>query len=108
MGKFPSAAYLVSKKGEVVFQDALGFAVIEPEKIEANLETIYDLASLTKPLMTGLICAMLVERGELYLSDKISKCFPEFAIEEKREVTIENLLTHTSGFKGWKPFLLNP
>ena len=50
---FPSAVYLVAEKGDIVFQDALGYAVVEPERIEARLDTIYDLASLTKPLVTG-------------------------------------------------------
>ncbi len=72
---FPSAVYLVAEKGEIVFQDALGFAVVEPEKIEAKIDTIYDLASLTKVLVTGLLCAKLIERGEINLSDKISKYF---------------------------------
>ena len=49
---FPSAVYLVAERGEVVFQDALGSAVVEPEKIEARIDTIYDLARLTKPLVT--------------------------------------------------------
>lgn len=103
---FPSAVYLVAEKGEIVFQDALGWAVIEPEKIAARIETIYDLASLTKPLVTGLLCAKLVESGEIGLSDKISKYFSEFDTSEKREISIENLLTHTSGFLAWKPFYL--
>ena len=103
---FPSAVYLVAEKGEIVLQDALGFAVVEPEKIEAKLDTIYDLASLTKPLVTGLLLAKLIENGEINLSDKISKYFIKFDTEEKREITIENLLTHTSGFTSWKPFYL--
>lgn len=105
---FPSAVYLVAEKGEIIFQDALGFAVVEPEKIEARIDTIYDLASLTKPLVTGLLCAKLVERGEINLNDKISSFFNQFNIqvntEEKREITIKNLLTHTSGFIDWLPF----
>lgn len=103
---FPSAVYLVAEKGEIVLQDALGFSVVEPEKIEAKVETIYDLASLTKPLVTGLLCAKLIERGEINLTDKISKYFSQFETDEKREITIENLLTHTSGFQAWKPFYL--
>ena len=103
---FPSAVYLVAEKGEVVFTDALGFAVVEPEIIEANLDTIYDLASLTKVLVTGLLCAKLIEKGEINLSDKISKYFDEIDTDEKREITIGNLLTHTSGFQAWKPFYL--
>jgi CubicO group peptidase (beta-lactamase class C family) len=105
---FPSAVYLVAEKGEIKFQDALGYAVVEPERIEAKIDTIYDLASLTKVLVTGLLCARLIESGEINLSDKISHYFDEFNTNEKREITIENLLTHTSGFHAWKPFYLFP
>ncbi len=105
-GDFPSAVYLVAEKGEIVFRDALGFAVVEPERIKAKIDTIYDLASLTKPLVTGLLCAKLIENGEINLSDKIVKYFPEFDTDEKSEITVENLLTHTSGFPAWRPFYL--
>jgi CubicO group peptidase (beta-lactamase class C family) len=103
---FPSAVYLVAEKGEIILQDALGFAVVEPEKIEAKLDTIYDLASLTKVLVTGLLGAKLIEKGEVSLSDKIAKYFSEFETNDKREITIQNLLTHTSGFQAWLPFYL--
>jgi CubicO group peptidase (beta-lactamase class C family) len=103
---FPSAVYLVAEKGEIVFEDALGLAIVEPIKAEAKLATIYDLASLTKILVTGLLIAKLIEDGAINLPDKISKYFSEFAGEEKRDITIENLLTHTSGFRGWFPFYL--
>jgi serine-type D-Ala-D-Ala carboxypeptidase len=99
---FPSAVYLVAEKGEIKFQDALGFAVVEPEKIEAKIDTIYDLASLTKVLVTGLLCAKLIENKELNLSDKVAQYFPKF----NAEITIQNLLTHTTGFKAWLPFYL--
>ncbi len=103
---FPSAVYLVAEKGGIVLQDALGFAVVEPEKIEAKIDTIYDLASLTKPLVTGLLCAKLIENREINLADKIADYFEEFNTDEKRKITIENLLTHTSGLPAWKPFYL--
>jgi len=103
---FPSAVYLVAEKGETIWQDALGLAVVEPEKIEAKIETIYDLASLTKVLVTGLLCTKLIEKGEINLSEKISKYAAEFETNEKGTITIENLLTHTSGFRAWKPFYL--
>ncbi|HEY0429647.1 MAG TPA: serine hydrolase domain-containing protein [Pyrinomonadaceae bacterium] len=106
-GDFPSAVYLAAEKGEIVLHDALGLAVVEPEKHEAQKDTIYDLASLTKALVTGLLCAKLIELGEILLSDKIAKYFAEFDTNEKREITIENLLVHTSGFSNWKPFYLN-
>ncbi len=103
---FPSAVYLVAEKGEIVFQDALGLAIVEPVKSEAKLTTIYDLASLTKVLVTGLLSGKLIEKGAINLSDKLAKYFAEFDTDEKREITIENLLTHTSGFVNWKPFYL--
>lgn len=101
---FPSAVYLVAEKGEIVFRDALGLAVVEPEKIEARIDTIYDLASLTKPLVTGLLCAKLIEQRKVNLSDKIAEYFSDFKTDDKREITIENLLTHASGLAAWKPF----
>lgn len=105
---FPSAVYLVAEKGEIIFEDALGFAVVEPERIEAKLDTIYDLASLTKVLVTGLLAAKLVEAGEINLTDKISKYFSEFETTDKRDITIENLLLHNSGLTNWLPFYLLP
>ena len=104
-GDFPSAVYLVAEKGEIVFQDALGFSVVEPERIEARSDTIYDLASLTKPLVTGLLCAKLIKRDELKLEDKIIR-FSTFFSREKSEITVQDLLTHTSNLSAWKPLYL--
>lgn len=105
-GDFPSASYLVAEKGEVVFQDAVGLAVVEPEQIKVEVGTIYDLASLTKPLVTGCLLARLIEKGEIGLSDKLSKFFPEFDTIEKRDISIRDLVTHTAGFSAWRPFYL--
>ncbi len=106
---FPSAVYLVAEKGAVVFTDALGFAVVEPEKIAANLDTIYDLASLTKPLVTGLLCAKLIERGELHLEKFIDFYLSEFELNCNfiNDVLIEELLGHKSFYTAWKPFYLS-
>lgn len=108
---FPSAVYLVAEKGEIAFQDALGFSVVEPEKIEAKIDTIYDLASLTKPLVTGLLCAKLIEKKELELGRTISFYLPEFdAVNACQtggsDVSINELLVHVSLFPAWKPFYL--
>lgn len=105
-GDFPSAVYLVAEKGEIIFQDALGFAVVEPEKIKAETDTIYDLASLTKVLISGLLCTKLIEQGRLKLEGEILRYFIFFNREQKRKITIENLLTHTSGLPAWKPLYL--
>lgn len=107
-GDFPSAVYLVAEKGEIVLHDALGFAVVEPERIEAKLDTIYDLASLTKPLVTGLLAAKLIENTGLTFADNIGRFFGKNHSYEDPENDLESLLTHTSGWPGWKPFYLLP
>lgn len=105
-GDFPSAVYLVAEHGLIKFADALGEAVREPESHAANLETIYDLASLTKPLVTGLLCGRRVESGELTLDSSIGQYLPEFDRPDKNQITIRQLLTHTSGLPAWRPLYL--
>lgn len=103
---FPSAVYLAAEKGEIIFSDALGFAVKTSPTIPAELDTIYDLASLTKPLVTGLLCAKLIESNEISFEDKISRFLPQFERADKQNITIRDLLTHTSGFAAWQPIYL--
>jgi CubicO group peptidase (beta-lactamase class C family) len=105
-GDFPSAVYLVAEQGREIFADALGNAVVEPRKIPATLDTIYDLASLTKPLVTGLLSARRVEAGELTLDSSVSNYLPEFERADKQTITIGQLLTHTSGLPAWQPLFI--
>ncbi len=105
-GDFPSAVYLVAEKGEIVLQDALGYAVVEPERIEATIDTVYDLASLTKVLVTGLLTAKMIENGAFPLDGRVGIYLAEFDIDGKRMITFSNLLTHTSHLPAWKPFYL--
>ena len=95
-GDFPSAVYLVAEKGVIVFHDALGNAVVEPEPVPAVLDTIYDVASLTKVLATALLAARLIRDGKLDLSAKYGP----------HSHTLQQLFTHTSGLPAWKPFYL--
>lgn len=103
---FPSAVYVVAERGRVRFAGALGDAVREPEARPVTLETIYDLASLTKPLVTGLLAALQVERGALELDGRVSRYLEEFDTDEKRSITVRQLLTHTSGLPAWRPLYL--
>jgi CubicO group peptidase (beta-lactamase class C family) len=105
-GDFPSAVYLVAERAEVVLADALGDAVKDREHHKAALDTIYDLASLTKPLITGLLCALALERGEIRLDERVAHYLPEFETNGKRAITIRQLLTHTSGLPAWRPLYL--
>ncbi len=102
-GDFPSAVYLVAEKGEIVFHDALGYAVVEPERIEAQLDTIYDLASLTKPLVTGLLLALKIESGAAELDDYARQHLGELA---RKGFSIRDLVAHSSGLPAWIPFYL--
>jgi len=103
---FPSAVYLVGERDEVVYEDALGYSVVEPYRIANKLDTIYDLASLTKPLVTTLLCARRIELGELTLDSSVSHYLPEFDRTDKQIITIRELLTHTSGLPAWRPLYL--
>ena len=105
-GDFPSAVYLVAEKGEIVFQDALGYAVLEPERIPVKLDTIYDLASLSKPLVTGLSIAKLIESGDLDPNEAIGNILNELFASVTAEITTNDLAMHTSGLPAWKPFYL--
>jgi CubicO group peptidase (beta-lactamase class C family) len=105
-GDFPSAVYLIAQDGEVIFSDALGHSAVEPYRIANKLDTIYDLASLTKPLVTGMLCARRIELGELTLDSSVSHYLPEFDRTDKQMITIRELLTHSSGLPAWRPLYL--
>ena len=60
-------------------------------------DTVFDMASLTKPVATATAVMILIERGQLRLQDKVAKFFPEFAAKGKQDVTVEQLLVHSSG-----------
>lgn len=105
-GEFPSAVYLIGEGEEVVFADALGHSVVQPYRIANKLDTIYDLASLTKPLITGMLCARRIELGELTLDSSVSHYLPEFERTDKQMITVRELLTHTSGLPAWRPLYI--
>jgi CubicO group peptidase (beta-lactamase class C family) len=105
-GDFPSASYLVAERRTTIFAEALGNAVVNPQPIPATPETIYDLASLTKPLVTGLLCSRRVEAGELTLDSSVAHYLAEFDRTDKQDITVRELLTHTSGLPAWQPLYI--
>ncbi|MFL6212276.1 MAG: serine hydrolase domain-containing protein [Blastocatellia bacterium] len=104
-GAFPGAQYAVGEAGDIRFEAALGDAVVEPEQITATLDTIYDLASLTKPLVTSLLAVMLYERGVWDIHAPVAEYISEMR-QSKRQLTLTDLLTHTSGLPNWRPLYL--
>ena len=105
-GEFPSAVYLVAERDEIVFTGALGHSIVEPYRVANKIDTIYDLASLTKPLITTLLCARRIELGELTLDSSVSHYLGEFDRTDKQTITVRELLTHTSGLPAWRPLYL--
>ena len=93
------------REGEVLEHvSERGFAVVRPERIPMRRETIFDIASLTKPLATTTAIALLVNDGEIALDDPVAKVLPVFAQGDKELVTFRHLLTHSAGLKPWRGF----
>jgi len=102
-GVFPGAVLLAAWRGEVRVHIAVGFAALKPRKIPMTRFTIFDLASLTKPIATTTAVMRLVDRGALDLDDPVNRWIPEFSGGEKDRVRVRDLLNHCSGLRAWEP-----
>ena len=96
---FPGGSLAVLYKGKVVFHKAFGRMTYDPNSSPADTTTMYDLASLTKAVVTTSIAMQLVERDSLSLQAPVSNYLPAFAKNGKETVTIEQLMRHTSGLR---------
>ena len=105
-GSFPGARYVIGEAGRIVAEGALGLAVVEPDRIPTTLDTIYDLASLTKPLVTALLTVKFSERGLIDLEAPAAEYLSELDEDGKRHLKVRQLLTHVSGFPNWRPIYL--
>ena len=97
-GALPGAVVLILHKNKVVHRKAYGDRSKRPVTTLMTEETVFDLASLTKPIATALAVMLLIEDGKLNVSDPIAKHLPGFARKETKGITISHLLTHTGGF----------
>ncbi len=97
--KMPGAVVLVGRKGKIVFRKAYGKRSLVPTVENMTVDTIFDVASLTKPIATATSIMILVEQGKLRLSDTIGDFIPDIEDENAKKVTIQQLLTHTSGYR---------
>jgi CubicO group peptidase (beta-lactamase class C family) len=101
---FPSASWLVGDARQVLFEGAVGNATTTPRSIAASVETLYDLASLTKPLATGLLAVRLQAAGLVRLEDRLDLLLPEWRPRDPGPaLTLLDLLTHRSGLPAWLP-----
>jgi len=103
-GVFPGAVVLVSKDEEIVYEKAFGCRSTVPQQTPMQLETIFDLASLTKPLATTAAIMILVNEKKVRLDDKLTRVVPMFGVFGKNLTTFRHLLSHSSGLPAWKPY----
>nr|WP_240339819.1 serine hydrolase domain-containing protein [Halobacillus ihumii] len=106
----PGAVTFVARRGHIVQHEAYGSAVLYKDDqgnkvndpIAMQKDTIFDIASLSK-IFTTTAAMKLYEQGLFELDDPVADYIPEFAQNGKENVTIKQLMTHTSGFKAWVP-----
>jgi uncharacterized protein YbbC (DUF1343 family) len=99
-GELPGAVVLVGRRDRVLFRRAYGNRAVVPAREPMTVDTVFDVASLTKPVATATSIMILVERGRIALSDPVVRHIPEFAPGggDREKVTVEHLLTHRAGF----------
>lgn len=102
-GVFPGAVLLVSQNFSQIFFEAYGCANVFSGRPVTH-ETIFDLASLTKPLATTLAVMRLVEQRRLTLEQPLKALLPEFEDSPGRDISVAELLEHTAGLPGYFPF----
>lgn len=93
----PGAVLEVGHDGKVIYRKAYGERSLEPRREAMTVDTIFDMASLTKVIATTTAVMQLIELGKIRLNDPMSKYIPEFGQNGKEDITIRQLLTHYSG-----------
>ena len=96
-GNIPGGVVLVGPDGKIVYRKAFGSRSLEPTKEPMTVDTIFDLASLTKCIATATSVMKLIQDGRIRLNDPVAAYLPEFAQNGKEDITVRELLTHFSG-----------
>lgn len=94
------AVLLIGHDGNVVHEKAFGLRASSPRPEKMTVDTVFDLASLTKVVATAPSVMRLVQFGQVRLNDPVSQYIPEFAVNGKQGITVRELLTHFSGLRG--------
>lgn len=96
--QMPGAVVLVARQGKIAWLKAYGNKRVQPAQEAMTTDTVFDLASITKPVATATSVMKLVEQGKIDLSAPVVKYLPEMANNGKEQITVEQLLTHQAGF----------
>src|SRR5207244_3237360 len=89
--RLPGCVVLIGRQGQIAFQKAYGQKQLEPEPIAMTVDTVFDMASVTKPVATATSVMILFEQGKLQIRDKVSQHIAEFARNGKDKITIVQL-----------------
>lgn len=95
--KLPGCVVCVGRQGRIVLLEAFGNKQVVPEPVPMTTDTVFDLASLTKPVATATSIMKLIESGQLRLGTRVVDLIPEFGAHGKEAITIQDLLIHQSG-----------
>lgn len=95
--KLPGCVIAFGNSQQVEFLQAYGDRQLEPQRETMTTDTVFDLASLTKPVATATSIMKLVENKQLSLSDRVAEHLPAFGTNGKEEITVEQMLLHQSG-----------
>jgi len=96
-GETAGAVVFLVHRDRLLYSRAFGDRLQQPQRQPMTIDTLFDLASLTKPVATSSAIMRLIEEGQLRVSDPVTRYWPAFAAEGKDKVTLEHLLLHTSG-----------
>ena len=102
-GVVPGAVVDIRVDGEPAASEAFGWSKLEPDKIPMTTASVFDLASLTKPLATAATTLALCEQGVLSLDEPVHWLLPELKLLGGYGVTLRRLMSHSSGVPGWRP-----
>jgi serine-type D-Ala-D-Ala carboxypeptidase len=103
-GTFPGAVLAIRLRGTVVYEGAVGRLTYQSASDPVTLKTCYDLASLTKALATTTAWALLIQHGMATLDERIDRILEELRGCPVGAATVQQLLTHSSGLPGWRPY----
>lgn len=100
---YPGAVVLVTKQGKTLMHEAFGFMRLSPDPVPMSVDSVFDLASLTKAVATTTAALVLIDQGEIGLDDPIEYFAPCLADHPLGKAQIRHLLTQTLGLTGWTP-----
>lgn len=107
-GQVPGGVVLAGRGDEVLLAVAAGARRLVPSRQPMQLDTLFDLASLTKPLVTATLAMQLVEAGTLALGEPVGVYVPAFTGDGRDGALVRDLLTHSTGLPAWKNYLAQP